>query len=179
MIFSQGLLYFFLAAVFVTATRVANIPIGGVAYGSLGSNLVHVAGSIYASELTLTGFKTVTGLGILNGAIVGTDSMIYLLLDSSGKVLATTALAGTLSAGADSFQQIAFTAPISLKPGKYFIAVQCNGTTAKTRRIAASTYLNAASVTAGTFGTGISVGTALITPPTSTTADAGPIGYMY
>jgi hypothetical protein len=179
MIFSQAVLYWLLGFLFLTLGKASNIPIGTVAYGSLGTSAVHVAGSIYAAEQHLTGFKTVTGLGMLNGATVGTDNLIYLLLDANGKVLATTALAGTLSAGANAFQQIAFTAPISLKPGRYFIALQCNGTTATTRRIAASTYLNFASVTAGTFGTGLSVGTALITPPTTTAADAGPIGYMY
>jgi hypothetical protein len=153
---------------------VSNIPIGPVALGSLGTSAVHVAGSVYVSELYLPEPMTATGLAVLNGATAGTDDLIVALFSSTGAVVATSDLAGTLSAGTNAFQAIAFTAPVALSPGRYFIGVQCEGTTATTRRIAASTYLNAASVTVGVFGT-----IAAITPPTTTTATAGPIGYLY
>jgi hypothetical protein len=153
---------------------VSNIPIGPVALGSLGTSAVHVAGSVYVSELYLPEPETATGLAVLNGATAATDDLIVALFSSTGAVVATSDLAGTLSAGANAFQAIAFTAPVALSPGRYFIGVQCEGTTATTRRIAASTYLNAASVTVGVFGT-----IAAITPPATTTATAGPIGYLY
>ncbi|MBP7550380.1 MAG: hypothetical protein KA761_08870 [Gemmatimonadaceae bacterium] len=154
--------------------RVGNIPIGAVAYGSLGTSAVHVAGSIYVSEIAIPQAMRVTGIGMLNGATVGTDNLIFGLYASDGTLVANTALAGTLSAGTNAFQEIALTAAVDVGPGRYFLATQCNGTTATTRRIAASTYLNRASVTAGSFGT-----LATITAPTTTTADAGPIGYVY
>jgi len=155
--------------------RVSNIPIGPVALASLGTDAVHVAGSVYVAELYLPEPMTATGVAILNGATVGTDNLIGCLFSSEGVVLATSDLAGTASAGADAFQSLAFDPdPIALSPGRYFIGVQCDDTTDTTRRIAASTYLNAASVTAGAFGT-----IADITAPTTTTATAGPIGYLY
>lgn len=154
--------------------RVSNVPIGPVAYGSLGTDAVHVGGSVYVAELYLPEPMTATGVAVLNGATVGTDKLIGCLFSNTGAVVATSALAGTTTAGADAFQTLDFTAPVALSPGRYFIGVQCDGTTDTTRRIAASTYLNAASVTAGVFGT-----VAAITAPTTTTADAGPIGYLY
>lgn len=154
--------------------RVTNIPVGPVAYGSLGTDAAHVAGSVYVAELYLPEPMTATGVAILNGATPGTDLLIGALFSSTGAVVATSALAGTLSAGADAFQALDFTAPVALSAGRYFLGVQCEGTTATTRRIAANTYQNAASVTAGVFGT-----IAAITAPTTITANAGPIGYLY
>jgi hypothetical protein len=55
------------------------------------------------------------------------------------------------------------------------VALQSNGTTTTTRRIAANTYLNRAAVIAGTFGTL----PASITPPTGIEANAGPIAALY
>lgn len=156
-------------------TRVSNIPIGAVAYGSLGTNAVHVAGTIYVSEIFIPFKKTITGLSVLNGATVGTDNLIVALYPGAGgAVLKNSALAGTLSAGADAFQEIPFTSSYAAVGGLYYAAVQCNGTTAKTRRIAASTYLNLTKSFAGAFGTLTS-----LTVPTSTAADAGPIVYAY
>lgn len=158
-----------------TLLLVPNIPIGGVAYSSLGTSAVHVAGTIYVSEILLPGKKTVTGIGILNGATAATDSVIVGIYGADGgAVLANSSLSGTVATGANIFQTISLTSPIELQPGRYFIAFQANGTTTTTRRIAANTYLNAAKSTVGSFGT---LGS--LTVPTSTTADAGPIGYFY
>lgn len=151
-----------------------NIPIGATALGSTGTSAVHVGGSIYVAEIYVPEARRVTGIGVLNGGTVGTDNILVGLYNAAGVRLANSDLAGVLSAGANAFQEVALTAALDIAPGRYFIAVQCNGTTATTRRIAASTYRNRASITAGTFGT-----LAAITPPTTITADAGPIGYLY
>lgn len=158
-----------------TMARVANIPLGPVALASIGTDAVGVAGTLYYSEIWLPCNKTCTGAGILNGTSVGTDSVIYALANAAGTVVATTALAGTLGAGADTYQQIAFTTPYAaVGPAKYWLIYQVNGTAHATQRIAASTYRNLTGSAAGVFGT-----LASITPPTSTTADVGPIGYVY
>jgi len=155
---------------------VTNIPIGPVAYGSLGTSAVHVAGTLYYSEIYIPRAFMVTGIGFLNGGTVGTDNLLVALYDATGKLLANSAVAGALSAGANAFQEIAFTLPYTLQnDGRHYIAIQCNGTTATTRRIAASTYLNRAGSSTGTFGTVPKT----ITPPTTITATAGPIGYVY
>lgn len=153
----------------------SNIPIGDVAYASLGTDLVHVAGTIYVSEFILRTPRLVTGVAILNGSTVGTDNLIVgIYRDIGGAVAANSNLAGVLSAGANVFQSIPLTATIILQAGRYWVAVQCNGTTCKTRRIAASTYLNLTKSFTGSFGT-----LASLTIPTTLVADVGPIAYLY
>ena len=160
----------------VPFTRVSNIPIGAVAFGSLGTSAVHVAGTIYVAEINITEARTITGIAVLQGVTVGTDKLIVALYDKSGGVvLATSDLAGTTTSGADAFQQIAFTATLTIMtPGRYWVAIQCNGTTDTTRRIAANTYLNLTKSYVGSFGT-----MADLLVPSTTTADVGPIAYIY
>lgn len=158
-----------------TLGKVSNIPLGPVALASIGTDGASVAGTVYYSEIFIPANKTITSIALLNGTTVGTDKVIYGLYSSSGDLLANTALAGTLGSGADSFQSIALTAPYSaVGPARYFLALQVEGTNHAHQRISASTYLNYAGSVVGVFGTLPST----ITPPTSTTADKGPIGYV-
>ncbi len=153
------------------------LPNGTIlAFASLGTSAVHVAGSWYRSEIFVPHLAQWTGINVLNGATVGTDNLLVALYDSAGNLVANSATAGVLSAGANAFQSIAFTTPALLAPGRYFISVQCNGTTATTRRWAAANGGNQmTSLTAGTFGTV----PATFTPPTTFTADVGPIASLY
>jgi hypothetical protein len=113
---------------------------------------------------------------VLNGATAGTDNVIGALYSSDGVLVANSALAGTLSAGANAFQDLAFTSPVLAYPGRYFGVLQASGTTATTRRIAATMGGHVMATTAtGTFGTL----PATITVPTAATADAGPIFRLY
>ena len=66
------------------------------------------------------------------------------------------------------------TATYAAVGGLYYAAIQCNSNTDKTRRIAASTYLNLTKSFAGSFGTLSS-----LTVPVATAADVGPIVYAY
>jgi len=85
-------------------------------------------------------------------------------------------VAGATSSGANAFQDFALLQSPILQPGRYFIAVQCNGTTATTRRQAAANGGNTMTQSAtGTFGTV----PASFTPPTTFTADVGPIARLY
>jgi hypothetical protein len=156
--------------------RLPNIPVGAVAYGSLGTSAVHVAGSLYVAETFVPTTRVVTGISILNGATASTDNVIAALYSAAGARLAHSALAGVLATGTNAFQDFALTAPYTaVGPARYFVVIQVNGTTTTTRRIAASTYLNRASIIAGTFGTL----PATITPPTGVEANAGPIAVLY
>lgn len=158
-----------------TNAKISNIPLGAVALASIGTDAASVAGTVYYSEIFLPANKTITSIGLLNGTSVGTDKVIYGLYSSTGALLANTALAGTLGAGADSFQSIDLTAPYAaVGPARYFLALQVEGTSHANQRISANTYLNYAGSVVGVFGTL----PATITPPTSTTAGAGPIGYV-
>lgn len=163
----------------ITATgrfRHLTVPVGGAAYGATGTNTVLVAGTIYYADVYLPHSRTLTGIGILNGATVGTDNGAVGLYNSAGVLVANSALAGALSAGADAFQERAFTAPFAaIGPGRYWIAYQQNGATAKIRTVAASTFADVmAGSQVGVFGT-----LAAIAPAGNFTADKGPIGYVY
>lgn len=157
------------------AIRMSNTPVGSVARASMGTDAASTAGSIYFSDMVLDRSMVSTGAGVLNGTTVGTDKVIYFLCDEAGTVLRTTALAGTLSAVADVFQEIAWTSPISLPPGRYWVGFQVEGTTAAHQTIATLTYLNSTGSAAGVWGTI----PAAITPTTTTTAGVGPFFYLY
>jgi hypothetical protein len=153
------------------------LPNGPIlAFASLGTSAVHVAGAWYRGEIQVPHLAQWTGIQVLNGATVGTDNLMVALYDTNGVLITNSAVAGVLSAGANAFQSIAFLTQPILTPGRYFVAVQCSGTTATTRRWAAASGGNQMTQSAtGAFGTV----PASFTPPTTFTADAGPIAALY
>jgi hypothetical protein len=156
-------------------SRFSTVPIGSVAYGSFGTNTTMVAGTHYRAEIFINRRVTLAGIAILNGATVGTDKGIAYLYDSNGALVASSALAGATTSGANAFQTYAFTANVTVDPGQYFIAYQSNGTTDTIRTTAASTFIDVMTGSAtGTFGTPLN-----FTPPTTFTADKGPVAYAY
>ena len=156
-------------------SRYSTVPIGQVAYGSVGTNTAPVAGTIYWAELFIPRQMTLTGAAILNGDTVGTDKSLLALYDTNGALVANTALAGATTSGADAFQQQAFTSTVNVLPGRYWLAAQFNGTTTRFRTIATLTNIDCLTASAtGTFGT-----LTALTVPTTITADKGPVGYVY
>jgi len=153
------------------------LPNGPIlAFASLGTSAVHVAGTWYRSEIYVPHLAQWTGIQVLNGATVGTDNIMVALYDTNGVLITNSAVAGALSAGANAFQSLAFLTQPILQPGRYFVAVQCSGTTATTRKWAAANGGNQMTQSAtGTFGTV----PASFTPPTTFTADVGPIAALY
>lgn len=151
------------------------VPIGSVAYGSFGNATTTVAGTIYYASVMVAYDETVTNINILNGGTVGTDKGIAALYNSAGTLIGTSALAGTATAGANAFQVYALTTPLAIQgPGRYWIAYQSNGTTDNIRTIAASTFINVRTVSAtGAFAT-----LPALTPPTTFTANVGPVAYL-
>jgi len=144
---------------------------------SLGTNKTMVAGTTWVADIFIPlASVTLTGIGVLNGATVGTDKGIVSLYDSTGALLANSALAGATTSGANTFQQYAFTATYStIKPGRFFVAYQSNGTTDTVRTIATATWIDVLTQSnAGTFAT-----LPALTPPTTFTADLGPVAYAY
>jgi hypothetical protein len=158
-------------------SRFSTVPIGFTAYGSFGTNTTLVAGTTYWAEVFIPRNVTLTGIGVLNGATVGTNKWVVGLYGSAGgSVLANSALAGATSSGADAFQELAFTGTYAaVGPARYWIAFQSDGTTDKARTIAASTFVDVLTKSAtGSFGTLPS-----LTVPTTFTADVGPAAYVY
>lgn len=163
-----------------TGTRLAysTVPIGSVAYSSFGTSVsVTASTSLVVSDLDIPAPFNATGLAVLIGATTGTNTVILSLYDVSGSLVTNTPVAGTLTGTANAFQRIDFASQIVLPAGHYYLALQMNGITDKYRAIAASTFVIpvGATLTGSAFGTQ----TPVIVPPTTFTANAGPIGYVY
>lgn len=133
-----------------------------------------VAGTRYYRSTTIGSQKTLTGVSVLVGSTGGTDKWIVELHDSAGNLVATSATAGTTAGAAGQWQQIAFTAPVTVASGTYYIAVQSNGTTAALAVLDSPVSNLTTGSATGTFGTSAS-----ITPPTTYTANLGPAALVY
>jgi hypothetical protein len=144
------------------------VSLGGAALTAVGTSSVHVAGTMNLTEIFVPYWNTWKGAGVLNGTTVGTDNMLVALYGSNGALIANSAVAGTLSASASTFQNRDFLVPVTLAPGRYFIGVQSNGTTATTNKLVAANGANVMTTSStGTFGT---VPATLTIPTTFTTA---------
>lgn len=153
------------------------ISLGSAALTGYETNgVAQTAGTMNLTEIFVPYFQTWTGAGILNGTTVGTHNVLTALYSTSGALLANSAVAGVVSAGASVMQNIAYTAPILLAPGRYFLGFQYSGTTPTPRHLLAANGSNVCTGTvAGTFGTV----PATITPPATFTTAVGPICQLY
>lgn len=153
-----------------------NMPLGNGALTAAGASSVHVAGTLNISEIYIPHWNVWKGLAVLNGTVVGTDNMLVALYNSAGALVANSAVAGTVSAGASTFQNRDFLIPVVLAPGRYFCGVQCNGTTATSNKFVAANGVNVLTTSStGTFGTV----PATITVPTTFTTAVGCVAQLY
>ena len=165
--------------------KVSNILIGPTALASIGTNTTDVAGQFWLADILIPYNRVITKIGFLQGGTATTDKTLVAIWDSYGKLVASSAIAGVLLSGANTFQEQAIAldgagnAATSVQlygPQRYFIGVQGNGTTAGSlRTVATATFIDIlGSTLAGTFGTV----PATITPPTTFTADNAPVVYV-
>lgn len=156
----------------------SNIPIGSVAYASVGTNTTDAI-QLWMTDIFVPANQTISTIGVLQGGTAGTDKILVTIYDLGGNLIANSATAGVSLSGANTFLELVLLTPTLLKgPSYYFIGVQGNGTAAGAiQTIPASTFVGvrANSVTAGSFGTLPSP----ISVPTSFVATKGPIVYMY
>lgn len=139
-----------------------------------GTNATPSATETYIAEVFVPANVTLTGVAIFNGATVGTDKHCVFLCDSAGAAVANTATAGVTTSGADAYQRIPFTATYAAKgPATYYVALQMNGATDRYNAHGFGNF-GASKATSTVFGT-----LASITPPTTFTADLGPIASLY
>jgi hypothetical protein len=157
-------------------SRVCSVPVGSVAYASFGNDTTPVNGSVYWAEVYLPVNMTVTGISVLNGSAAGNSVIVALYPGAGGANVANSVLAGTAQSGTNAFQDVPFTGTYAaVGPARYFLAWQVNGTTARFRTVAASTFVDVlTSSTTGTFGTLPS-----LSAPTTFTANVGPIACLY
>lgn len=142
-----------------------------------GTSTTPSATTVYMTQIQIHGSVTLTGIKVNNAATVGTNKYIAVLFDNTGAVVAKSALAGVTTAGASVYQALPFTATVAVTgPGIYWIGLYVNGTTDRFYTLPASKEGGglAGSVTGQTFGTVVAV-----TPPTTFTADKGPVAFTY
>lgn len=153
-----------------------NLSLGTAALTAAGASSVHVAGTLNISEIYVPHWNVWKGLAVLNGTVVGTDNMLVALYNSAGALVANSAVAGTLSASASTFQNRDFLTPVILAPGRYFCGVQSNGTTATSNKFVAANGVNVLTTSStGTFGTV----PATITVPTTFVTAVGVVCQLY
>lgn len=154
------------------------ISLGSAALTGYETNgVAQTAGTMNLTEIYVPFYQTWTGGGILNGTTVGTHNVLTALYGSNGVLLANSAVAGVVSASASVMQNIAFTLPIPLAPGRYFLGFQYSGTTPTPRHLLAANGSNVCTGTqAGVFGT---VPATLTTIPVTFTTAVGPICQLY
>lgn len=166
---------------------VTNIPIGNVALTGLGGTgtALGAAWRTAITEIWVPHWNTWTGAAVLNGTGL-TDAVAYFLWNTEGELIANTPCVGTTGTAAGSasvFQKIAWSVPVTLIPGRYFLGVQAAGTTSTPRRVAAAmgAEVRCSELTTVTsFAAALlSFQTARITVPTTFTADIAPIMQLY
>lgn len=155
------------------AMTLAQLAASVAYYGSTLSK-TPVSGTRYYIAIDIDTPTTITGIAALVGATGGTDEFIFELHNATGALVATTTTDGVTVGTASTWQRIALTSPYVAQPGRYFIAVQLNGTTARLAVYNAPTFPLPAGSATGTFGTG-----AAITAPTTYTQGVGPVVALY
>jgi len=120
-------------------SMVSNIPMGSVAtttYETAG--VAQTAWVMNLTDIFVPAWNTWTGAGVLAGTTVTNTFIAMYLFNTTGSLLATTLITGgtvgTVMPTASVFAKQAFTAPITLAPGRYFIGVQVDATGADTIR---------------------------------------------
>lgn len=132
-----------------------------------------VAGTRYYSSIQVGSPAIITGVQALIGTTGGTDTWVYELHGPTGLLLAASA--ATTAGTASTWQRLAFTATYTLTvPGQYFVVVQSNGNTAKLATLNSDVNPTLTGSATGTQGTPAS-----ITPPTTYTANLGPMALLY
>lgn len=148
---------------------------GPVVTAASGTDNACANGTITWSAVYIGSNMTLTGAGYLIGSVGGTDKVLLSLHDSTGALVANTALAGTTVGTAANWQAVDFTAPVAVTGGKiYYIAANFNGNTAKFRGYPGPGLKFVTGTASQTFGT-----PAAITPGTTFSANVGPISFIY
>jgi hypothetical protein len=168
--FNQGLIKSKTSVIWVTG--------GAVVLATAGNDTAPTDGPRWWTEVQIPYKIELTGINYLVGSTGGTDSVVVELFNSAGTVVARSISRDTEIADivgtAANFQSVAFSSVYTADPGKYYISLQFNGTTARFRTYTIPGGKFVTDTTAGTFKTGAS-----ITLVTTFTANQGPIASVY
>lgn len=169
----------------LTATGLPRVctPDTGFALATAGTNTTLTAATTfgYVSSVFLPINQTLTGVSVLAGGTAGAANHWSVAIYSSAggtAVAKTTSTTVASAASTNAFYDIPFSATYAATgPNQYWIEFQTDGTTDKIQTIAAAnsfqrTWTQKPATTA--FGTFPS-----LTPPTTFTADVGPVACLY
>lgn len=143
-----------------------------------GTDTANADTALFVASVFVPVNMVATGVKYLVGSVGGTTKMIAQLNDANGTLLANSTLtsSGTTAGTAAQVQTMAFVTATPIKgPALYYIGITGNGTTSKLRTIPAHTQTGV--YTAQLVQT--TVTPAAIAPPTSFTADVGPVAHLY
>ncbi len=152
---------------------ISNYPMGSVALASIGTNTADISGQLWITGIWVPANKTISKILVLAGGTATTDNILAAIFDYNGKFLQSSALAGALLSGANTFQSLSLLSSVTLSgPAMYYVAVQGNGATAGAIETLSALYNTVpTTVVSGVFGTVPSS----ITLPTTFTAANGPV----
>lgn len=137
-----------------------------------GNDSTPVITEVYIAEVFVPAGGTVTGISVFNGSVASGNIKVG-LADSTGAIVATSA--STAMSGTDAYQRVAFTTPLTVKgPATYYVLLFIDNTTARFNTHAVGNF-GAGKQTGQTYATGFTT----ITPPTTFTANLGPIATLY
>jgi hypothetical protein len=136
-----------------------------------GTDTTPVTTETYIAEVFVAANCTATGVAVFNGSAVA-GNIAVAIANSSGGVLASSA--ATAASGTDAYQRVAFSSAATLYgPATYYVLLQSNNTSYRFNSHAFGNF-GASKKTGETFGSFTT-----ITPPSTFTADLGPIASLY
>lgn len=135
-----------------------------------GTDTTPVITETYIAEIEVGVGVRATGFANFNGS-VASGNLKAILYNSAGTVIASSA--STAMSGTDAFQRIPFSAPINLRPGRYFVGLQVNNVTARVNTHPVGNFAQFKK-TGEVYGTATT-----ITPVSTFTANQGPMGGLY
>lgn len=150
----------------------SNLHTGAIpAYVStFGNDSTPVITETYIAQIDVPHSCTMTGVAIFNGSVASGNIKVG-IADDQGVLAAQSA--STAMAGTTAYQRVPFTATHLAKGGTYYILLQVDNTTARTRTHTLGNF-GASKKTGETYGTFTT-----ITAPTTFTANVGPVASLY
>jgi len=137
-----------------------------------GNDSTPVITEVYIAEVFVDANCTLTGVANFNGSVASGNIKVG-LADSTGAIVATSA--STAMSGTDSYQRVPFTATYAANgPATYYVLLFIDNTTARYNTWPIGNF-GAAKQTGQVYATGFTA----ITPPTTFTANLGPLASLY
>jgi len=158
------------------STSARCISTGGRGFVSLsaGNNTAFVTTDTYIAEVFIPATVTVNGVAVLMGTAAGNGDIAVALANSAGTIVAQSTASTITTGTSTTYTQVSFATPyVAVGPSTYYVCVQGNSTSDKFMTHLAGNF-GASLKTSQTFNTFTN-----ITPPTTFTANQGPVADLF